>query len=981
VRERNRIRNVTIVTVTMLLALCAGGVCPAFSDQQVITFNDNGGWCWFQDERVIVVDDTLVIGSVANQLGTDGAERGGNVEVTTFDLAGGSQPVTTILHTKFQNDDHDAPALLALPDKRILAVYATHGSDELIRCRTSSHPADGTTWQPERQVARQARVTYSNLFLSPGEGDDVGRIYNFYRGEHWNPNWVFSDDSGANWQYGGRLIAFEGRPYAKYASNGRDTIHVIATEHHPHNYPNSIYHAYLKNGELHKSDGTVIGGVSEGPIGPHQATKVFAGDKDHVAWMCDMHLDAEGHPFFAYSAQKQLDPNHIRYRYARWDGRTWNDHFLAHAGTALYKGEEHYSGLVALDPADPNKLYISTDADPTTGQPLISGADQQRHYEIFAGHTHDEGTTWQWHPITKDSDVDNLRPIVPIGCGSRNVLLWLHGAYRSYTEYDLDVVGIVEENPTPEQRADGIFRQLIQEDAPGAAVAVVKDGAIVYKNGFGRAHMEYDVPITPSTVFHVASISKQFTAFAIALLADEGKLSLDDDIRRHLPDVPDFGKTITIQHLIHHTSGLRDQWELFVMAGGRLDDVITQEHIIKLVRRQQDLNFDPGAEHLYCNTGYTLLAEIVARVSGQSFPEYTAAHIFEPLGMTSTHFHDDHELIVPNRAYSYARKNDGTFKKSVLSYANAGATSLFTTVEDLAKWMANFETKTVGGSAVIEQMQQRGKLNDGTELNYACGLNIGEYRGLRTIGHGGADAGFRSNLLWFGDRNFGVVVLSNLGSFNPRKVARDVVDVYLADVLTPRETKTEKTEPAVATVDTRVYDDYVGQYQLPGMTITITTKDDRLIGQATDQPEVELRPESETRFYAMVADSRVFLTFRRGDGGEVTQLVVRQNGDDMTAEKTTSQPPRPDQLDEFAGEYYSGELDTIYTILVREGSLLAQHKRHEDIPLTAETPDRLRGTAWWFSQLDFERDENGSITGFKLTGGRARNLRFKRQTP
>ena len=178
-------------------------------------------------------------------------------------------------------------------------------------------------------------------------------------------------------------------------------------------------------------------------------TRVFAGDRDRVAWTCDIHLDKHGHPFTAYTVQKHMDGARIHYRYAWWDGRTWNDRFLAHAGTALYEREAHYAGLIALDPADPTTVYISTDADPTTGRPLISRKDNKRHYEIFTGRTPDRGTTWKWTPITKDSDVDNIRPIVPIGNDNPTILLWLRGTYTSYTEYDLDVVGIIG---TPSRR-------------------------------------------------------------------------------------------------------------------------------------------------------------------------------------------------------------------------------------------------------------------------------------------------------------------------------------------------------------------------------------------------------------------------------------------------------------------------------------------------------------------------------------------------
>src|SRR5579862_9812223 len=227
------------------------------------------------------------------------------------------------------------------------------------------------------------------------------------------------------------------------------------------------------------------------------------------------------------------------------------------------------------------------------------------------------------------------------------------------------------ENAELSASVDALFTTWDQSGAPGAALAVVEDGQIVYTRGYGMANLEYAVPITPSTIFHVASISKQFTSFAINLLALEGRLSLDDDIRTHFPEFGDFGKTITLRHLRHHTSGLRDQWDLLQLAGWRMEDVITEQDILDLAWKQRDLNFAPGAEHLYCNTGYTLLAVIVKRVAGQSLREFAQERIFAPLGMTNTHFHDDHRMVVPNRAYSYALREGGEgFEHRVLSFAN-----------------------------------------------------------------------------------------------------------------------------------------------------------------------------------------------------------------------------------------------------------------------------------------------------------------------
>ncbi len=341
---------------------------------------------------------------------------------------------------------------------------------------------------------------------------------------------------------------------------------------------------------------------------------------------------------------------------------------------------------------------------------------------------------------------------------------------------------------TPGDQVDELFAPWDNKDSPGAAIAVVQNGAIVYKKGYGMANLEYDIPNSPSTVFHIASVSKQFTAFSILLLEKAGKLSLDDDIRKYIPEVPDFGKTITLRHLATHTSGLRDQWNLLAMAGWRLDDVITKEHVLKLISKQKALNFNPGEEFVYCNTGFTLLAEVVARVSGQSFAEFTQANIFSPLKMKSTLFYDDHEKIVKNRAYSY-HENNG-YKKSVLSYANVGATSLFTTAEDLSLWAVNFSNPVVGDSALIRKLNTLAVLNNGKTFGGALGQFVGKYKDLNEIQHGGADAGYRSFLTRFPDEKFSVVVLSNAAEFNSGDMAHKVVDIYLKDKI--------KTEPAMA---------------------------------------------------------------------------------------------------------------------------------------------------------------------------------------
>ena len=247
---------------------------------------------------------------------------------------------------------------------------------------------------------------------------------------------------------------------------------------------------------------------------------------------------------------------------------------------------------------------------------------------------------------------------------------------------------------------DQLFAQWAGPDSPGASIAIIQNGKIVYSQGYGSANLEYGVPNTPATVFDLASVSKQFTAFAIYLLAQDGKLSLDDDVRKYLPKLHDFGKVITIRQLVHHTSGVRDQSNLLLLAGWRLEDVITDEDVARLLFQQTELNFAPGDRFLYSNSGYTLLAIVVKQVSGKTLPEFAKERIFDPLGMAHTHFQDDYGIVVKDRAYSYARQPDGKYRYVALSYSMAGPSGLFSTVGDLARWDENFYTGEVGGPAL-----------------------------------------------------------------------------------------------------------------------------------------------------------------------------------------------------------------------------------------------------------------------------------------
>ncbi len=432
-------RNSNILIIFFVLVLLATA-CQK-RERKVITFKENGSWCWFQDERALIHNNQLIIGSVADRYGKNGETIDGNIDVTTYDLEQNTNLGTFVLLKKSRADDHNAPALLTLPNNHILAVYAQHNDDDLIRIRLSKENSS-LEWGAEKNIVGTDKVSYSNAYFLQSENNGKGRIYDFYRGKDRSPHYIFSDDLGKNWQHGFKMISFEKNwPYVRYTSDGISKIHFITTESHPRFWDNSIYHGYFENGKVYNSKGDLIGDLKDGPIHPTDATKVFQGDSVNNAWTVDIQLDNSDRPYIVYSVRKDID--HFQYRYARWDGNSWNDHFLAFAGRALYEKEFHYTGLVALDPDNPNIVYISTDTNPVTEIPLVSNADNERHYEIFRGSTNDSGKTWIWEAITQNSIKDNLRPIMPKGNEKYQALLWLSGSIKSYTDYNLDIVGII----------------------------------------------------------------------------------------------------------------------------------------------------------------------------------------------------------------------------------------------------------------------------------------------------------------------------------------------------------------------------------------------------------------------------------------------------------------------------------------------------------------------------------------------------------
>ena len=536
---------------------------------------------------------------------------------------------------------------------------------------------------------------------------------------------------------------------------------------------------------------------------------------------------------------------------------------------------------------------------------------------------------------------------------------------------------------SPTVKVDQLFAQWDKPNTPGCALAIIKDSQIIYKRGYGTANLELSVPITPASVFNVGSISKQFTAMSILMLAQQGRLSLDDDVRKYVPEVPDFGTPITLRHLLQHTSGLRDFLEVLEMAGRRTSDITTEKDVLDIVARQRTLNHRPGDEFLYTNTGYLLLAVVVKRVSGQPLREFAEANIFKPLSMTNTHFYDDHRTIIKGLVDGYLPKQGGGFLKWMPSDDHAGSSNLFTTVEDLARWDQNFYDKKVGGSALIEQMLTPGTLNDGTKLEYAYGLYVTSYKGLKTIVHNGSTLGYQGTLHRFPDQHFSVALLCNVRGNNPDGLARRVADIYLADQL--KQTAGSQASPTVAPPDAvkvseKELSSVAGLYWNPVADTVrrVYVKDGKLMYFRSPGNENELAPLGDNRFLMLGVRNRVEITFKSPRPGAPFQMFVTETGGKPSVQEPVKAASyQPQQLDEFAGEYYSPELDTTYKITPQGDKLLFRTGNWGDFLLSSRFIDSFANPEEMGS-LIFTRDRKGRVSGFVIRSGKVRNMRFNK---
>jgi CubicO group peptidase (beta-lactamase class C family) len=541
-----------------------------------------------------------------------------------------------------------------------------------------------------------------------------------------------------------------------------------------------------------------------------------------------------------------------------------------------------------------------------------------------------------------------------------------------------------QEPETERDRVDRIMADYSGTGTPGAVVAVVRNGQIAFERAYGMANLTHGIPFTVDTRTNIGSTSKQFTAFAIALLADQDRLSLDDDVRTHIPELPDLGEVVRLRHLVSHTSGYREFLNALAIGGWRFNpmDHIDRDEILTVVQRQPALQNSPGAEHNYNNTGYALLALVVERVTGEPFRDWMASNVFAPLGMDATVIRGDPQRIVANSAQGYGpvgEEGADGFREIFDIPAAMGAGGIYTTVGDLALWMRNLRTAELGGPAVMERMTTRNVLTTGDTISYAMGLMVGTTRGLRMIQHGGADAAHRSTFIYYPELDAGIIVQSNHAAFDGTIPGR-IAEVFFGEHMEPREDPAAATDVAFDPdlFDTTSFDAYAGRYELeiqPGFILTFWRDDeDRLMAQATGQPAFELTPTSDSTFALSVV--RASVTFHRDEDGQVTSLTLHQNGNHI-AHRLPDEDEEALDLAPYVGRYYNAEFETFYDVVLEEDHLVVRHRRLPPMTLDHASDDAFTGP-FPLARVEFDRGDDGRVTGFRAGNGRARDIRFLR---
>ena len=510
-----------------------------------------------------------------------------------------------------------------------------------------------------------------------------------------------------------------------------------------------------------------------------------------------------------------------------------------------------------------------------------------------------------------------------------------------------------------------------KDDTPGGVVGVIKDGELIFSKAYGMASLEYEIPNTLETKFNIASVSKQITAYAIVLLQERGELSVDDDVRDYIPELPAFDQPITIRHLLTHTSGLRNFQNMLGMAGWRQGDPMTNDDLLHFISKQKDLNFPVGEEYLYCNTGFVLATYIVERITGQDFKDWTNENIFDPLGMYDTDYREDMTRVHTRTATSYNQENSTTFSSPLEFYNYMGNGNIYTTIGDMAKWISHLGS----GHQNISELTTQGILNNGDTLTYALGIGVGEYRGHRRWSHGGSIGGYRSNLQYYPDDGIGIVVISNFNRGNPGNISIEIARYVLN--IEEREASESTPEPKYPALTDKIEQDiskfnkYSGAYYVQGVVVDVYSREGVGYMYAKGEtPEFPVMAASDTSYFNPLGGISIYFI----ENGE--RMVINRNGSILYGEKLKV---NTDDFQQFVGTYYSPELDTRYTISIKDDKLVCHHQRHGSFNLYPLSSGVIKSTLFAFADATVVSWPNGEVQGLKVSNGRVRNMWFRKE--
>jgi CubicO group peptidase (beta-lactamase class C family) len=528
----------------------------------------------------------------------------------------------------------------------------------------------------------------------------------------------------------------------------------------------------------------------------------------------------------------------------------------------------------------------------------------------------------------------------------------------------LSVATLAQDVPT--QKVDQIFSVYDKPGSPGCSLGVIRDGEFVYRKAYGLASLELAVPLSPQSVFDIGSVSKQFTAASVVLAAERGYISLDDDVRKYIPELPDYGHVITLRQMIHHTSGFRDFYALLYFAGHDRADFNSPEEIFRIVVRQKGLNNIPGEEWIYSNTNYFLLGVVVKRTTKKSLSEFAAENIFKPLGMSHTLFYDDHTLVVPGRVPAYDSSPHDSFRVDwSTTYALVGSGGLMSTVDDLLLWDRNFYANRLGKGTLVQQLQTPGVLNNGNKISYAMGLFLGNYRGLPIVEHDGVSFGYRTELLRFPEQKFTIICLCNIAMADPVNLARKVADVYLADQLQPGASALNPSsngsfpDPA----------EFAGKYLDPRIHLMNTFTE--LKGDLMADGYV-LRRMNANQFYE---DEVGVITFQSLKG--TMQAKVEMEGETYFSGSRIQELHLGESvLASYTGQFRSTELDAVYGLFLEKDALILRNRDNPPQKLTPIAKDEF--DAGDLGRLVFERDSGGRVLSLRVFMEEARSIEFKK---